>query len=233
MKVLLSILSFCTALTSFGQSPVLLTTDRADSLLKVMPNIQLLDVRTAGEYANGHLSHATNIDVRDEAFMEKLKQLDPTKPVLVYCLAGSRSAKAASLMANAGFKNIYDMQGGFAKWTAANKPIEGGKEAPKGALTAEEFQKLTTSSKPVLVDFFAPWCAPCQKMLPIVNKLKAELADKVTIVTIDYDKNRQLAQQLGVDEIPTFLIFKEGKPKWRGIGYMDEAMFRKTIDENK
>lgn len=233
MKSIVSILCLCIAFSCQSQSTVLLTADRADSLLKAMPTIQVLDVRTPGEYANGHLNRATNIDVRDEAFLQKVKQLDPNKPVLVYCLAGSRSAKAAGLMASAGFKNVYDMQGGFAKWTGANKPIEGGNETPKGALTQDEFQKLISSSKPVLVDFFAPWCAPCQKMLPTVNKLKAELAGKVTIVTIDYDKNRQLAQQLGVDEIPTFLIFKDSKPKWRGIGYMDEAMFRKTIEENK
>ena len=233
MKSIFTFLFLGLTAACFAQSPVLLTTDRADSLLKAMPGIQLLDVRTAGEYANGHLSHSTNIDVRDEAVVNKVKQLDPNKPVLVYCLAGSRSAKAAGMMASAGFKSVYDMQGGFAKWTAASKPIEGGKEAPSGAMTQEAFQKLTASAKPVLIDFYAPWCAPCQKMLPTVNKLKAELSDKVTIVTIDYDKNRQLAQQLGVDEIPTFLMYKESKIKWRGIGYMDEAMFRKTIDEYK
>ena len=233
MKPILFIISLSVTLACQGQSPVLLSTERADSLLKAMPAIQLLDVRTAGEYANGHLNHALNVDVRDEAFANKVKQLDPSKPILVYCLAGSRSAKAADLLASAGFRQVYDMQGGFAKWTANKKPVEGPSDAPKGALTAEEFQKITASSKPVLIDFFAPWCAPCQKMLPTVHKLKAEMADKITIVTIDYDKNRQLAQQLGVDEIPTFLIFKEGKPKWRGIGYMDEAMFKKTIEEYK
>ncbi|WP_338870780.1 thioredoxin domain-containing protein [Spirosoma sp. SC4-14] len=233
MRQVLSAFLICWHILAMAQSPVLLTTDRSDSLLKAMPAIQLLDVRTPGEYANGHLHNAQNIDVRDASFTQQLAKLDPSKPVLVYCLAGSRSAKAAGILANAGFKEVYDMQGGFAKWTSANKPIDSAAEAPKGALTMDDFKRMTSSGKLVLVDFFAPWCAPCIKMLPTVKKLKTTMADQVTVVTIDYDQNRQLAQQLGVDEIPTLLLMKDGKTRWRGIGYMEENMLVKTIQENK
>lgn len=233
MKGIISTLILGYSLSAMAQSPVLLNTDRTDSLLKAMPNIQVLDVRTPGEYANGHLHNAQNIDVRDASFTQQLAKLDPSKPVLVYCLAGSRSAKAAGIMASSGFKQVYDMQGGFAKWTAGNKPIDSAASAPKGSLTMDDFKRMTTSGKLVLVDFFAPWCAPCIKMLPTVKKLKTTMADQVTVVTIDYDQNRQLAQQLGVDEIPTLLLMKDGKTRWRGIGYMEENMLVKTIQENK
>jgi len=215
--------------TVYAQTPVLLTAERADSLLRAMPDIQLLDVRTASEYGNGHLKNARNFDVRDSTFAQRLNQLDPNKPVLVYCLSGGRSAKASSLMASRGFRQVYDMKGGYAKWTAAGKPVTGAKPAAKGALTMAEFTKLTAGSKPVLVDFFAKWCAPCQEMLPMINRMKTELASQVTILTLDYDQNKELAKQLGVDEIPTFLLYKDQQLKWRGLGTVQEAQFREKI----
>lgn len=221
------------SVSAMAQTPVLLTADRADSLVKGTPALQVLDVRTPGEYANGHLYAARNNNVRDSSFVPQLAQLDPARPVLVYCLSGGRSAKAAAMLTKAGFKHVYDLQGGFAKWTAAGKPIEAPANEPKGAITMDEFKRLTTTAKPVLVDFFAPWCAPCMKMLPTIKKLKATMADQVTVLTIDYDQNRQLAQQLGIDEIPTLLLVKDGKTRWRGIGFMEEKMLVKTIDENK
>ncbi|WP_234736440.1 thioredoxin domain-containing protein [Tellurirhabdus bombi] len=228
-KSVFTFLALLTSISGFAQKPVLLTADRSDSLLRAQPNIQVLDVRTAGEYANGHLTNSRNLDIRDSTFAQKLKELDPNKPVLVYCLSGGRSAKASTILANQGFKQVYDMQGGFVQWTAGKRAIEGGKTNPKGALSMEEFKKLTKSTKPVLVDFYAKWCAPCQQMLPMIDRLKKELADKVTIVTIDYDQNRSLAQQLGVDEIPTFLLYKDEKIQWRGLGTVQEETFKEKI----
>jgi thioredoxin 1 len=228
-KSFFAFLALLTSFGSFAQSPVLLTADRSDSLLRAQPDIQLLDVRTAGEYANGHLTNSRNLDIRDSTFAQKIKELDPNKPVVVYCLSGGRSAKASSLLASQGFKQVYDMQGGFVQWTAGKRPIEGGKALPKGALSMDEFKKLTKSNKPVLVDFYAKWCAPCQQMLPMIDRLKKEMADKVTILTIDYDQNRALAQQLGVDEIPTFLLYKNEKIQWRGLGTVQEETFKEKI----
>lgn len=229
-KSLLSTFLLLFGLFAQAQTPVLLSADRADSLLKATPNLQVLDVRTAEEFAGGHLQQARNLDVRDSAFVRNLRRLDPSRPVLVYCLVGGRSAKAAALLAQNGF-TVYDMQGGFTKWNAAGKPIEGGSPAIKGAMTMTELKAATASRKPVLIDFYAKWCGPCQQMLPMINRLKTELKDQVSILTIDYDQNRELARQLGVDEIPTFLLYKNGDVKWRGLGTIQEDMFRAKIKE--
>lgn len=88
------------------------------------PEVQLIDVRTAGEYADGHLQMATNIDVLQSDFDDKVATLDKNKPVMVYCKMGGRSAKAASILKELGFTNIIDLEGGISAWNAANKPLE-------------------------------------------------------------------------------------------------------------
>lgn len=98
--------------------------------------------------------------------------------------------------------------------------------------TEEQFQQLVDSDQPVLIDFFANWCAPCKLTQPTIEKLSREYKGKAKIITIDYDLNRALAQKLIIDEIPVFLLYKKGKLLWRGIGSMPEKVFREEIEAN-
>lgn len=79
-------------------------------------DIQLVDVRTAGEYKEGYIEHAQNIDFRSPSFEEEIVKLDKTKPVVVYCKSGGRSGKCTEKLKDAGFVKIYDLDGGFEKW---------------------------------------------------------------------------------------------------------------------
>ncbi len=79
-------------------------------------DIQLVDVRTAEEFGEGHLAHAANIDVLEDDFSSKVKSLDPNQPVYVYCRSGKRSEKASSILKGLGFKEVYDMEGGYLNW---------------------------------------------------------------------------------------------------------------------
>lgn len=78
---------------------------------------QLIDVRTADEYARGHIKHAVNIDVLQSArFKEEVKNYDHSEPIYVYCQSGGRSAKAAEQLLEMGFIRIYDLEGGYLNW---------------------------------------------------------------------------------------------------------------------
>lgn len=77
---------------------------------------QLIDVRTSEEYSGGHIGNAKNIDFNGPDFKAKMAKLDKNKPVLVYCQGGVRSAKAAAVLKEMGFKEVYDLQGGYGSW---------------------------------------------------------------------------------------------------------------------
>lgn len=71
---------------------------------------------------------------------------------------------------------------------------------------------IKSAEKPVLVDFYATWCGPCQLMVPILDKASAALKDKVRIVKIDTEKYRTLADKYRIEALPTFILFKDGEP---------------------
>lgn len=232
-SILISFLSILLT-ASAGLAQTQLSTDDFQNKLNATKQAQLLDVRTPEEYKQGHLEKAENIDYKNAAFQEQVEKLDKNKPVFVYCLAGGRSAAAAKVLHEKGFTNVYDMQGGYLKWTSTGKLID----APKDASTANKgmssatFKKLISSEQLVMVDFYAPWCAPCIKMLPTVHKLAEEYKSKAKIETIHYDQNKALAKELGIDEIPAFLFYKNGKLILRKNGLMEEAEFRKLIEQH-
>ena len=80
------------------------------------------------------------------------------------------------------------------------------------------FNELTQSSEPVLIDFYADWCAPCKSVPPILKQVKDELGEQVHILKIDVDKNPQLAQKLAISGVPTLMIYQKGEQKFRRSG---------------
>ena len=83
------------------------------------PGVQILDVRTPAEFAEGHLANAINIDFEANDFAQQIKKLDKNSTYAVYCRSGRRSALAADQMSKVGFKNLFNMSGGILDWSAA------------------------------------------------------------------------------------------------------------------
>src|SRR4030042_1942402 len=86
------------------------------------PDFVIIDVRTPGEFAGGHIENATNIDKNSETFRDELNNLDKDKTYLVYCGSGGRSASALAIMEELGFMEAYNMLGGVSQWKAEGLP---------------------------------------------------------------------------------------------------------------
>lgn len=83
-----------------------------------------------------------------------------------------------------------------------------------------KFDTLVGQETPVLVDFYADWCGPCQAMAPVLKEVAQNYEGKVKIIKIDVDKNQPIAQRFGVRSIPTLILFKEGNIVWQQAGMM-------------
>lgn len=82
----------------------------------------------------------------------------------------------------------------------------------------EKFDQLIQSSKPVLVDFYAEWCGPCKIMKPRLLDLAERIGDQAKIVEVDIDIEKELAERFHIQSVPTLIIFKDGKQRWRQSG---------------
>lgn len=93
------------------------------------------------------------------------------------------------------------------------------------------FHQAISADGITLVDFYATWCGPCKLMHPILEQLKADLADEITILKIDIDKNPELANKYNVRSVPTLLLFRSGHPVWRQSGTIPLPALRQLINQ--
>ena len=95
----------------------------------------------------------------------------------------------------------------------------------------DNFNAIINSSEPVLVDFFATWCGPCQMLAPILKEVKESLGDGIRIIKVDVDKNQALMAnpQFQVKGVPTLMLFRNGKMLWRQSGVVPKDDIIRTI----
>ena len=99
------------------------------------------------------------------------------------------------------------------------------------AINSEDFLKLRADSAlPIMIDFFADWCGPCQMLSPIVEEIAAENEGKVEVVKIDIDDSQDLAQEYGVTSIPTVLFLREGQMVEKLVGFQSKDSLKEKLD---
>jgi thioredoxin 1 len=93
------------------------------------------------------------------------------------------------------------------------------------------FSEMINSERPVLVDFFATWCGPCQTMGPILESVKKELGERAAIIKVDVDKSPKAAASFQVSGVPTLILFRKGKVLWRQSGVVPAAQLKQVITQ--
>jgi thioredoxin 1 len=101
---------------------------------------------------------------------------------------------------------------------------------PKEVTDANFEQEVLKAPRPVMVDFWAPWCGPCHMVSPIVEELAEEYDGKVNFVKLNTDDNPVIASRYGIRAIPTLLVFKGGEPVGQIIGFRPKSDLRRRLD---
>lgn len=217
-----------------GSGQNALNVDQFETKLNSKPDAQLIDVRTPEEYKDGHLVNAKNINIDGADFKTEVSKLDKSKPVFVYCLAGGRSANAASQLAKMGFKEVYDMTGGYRAWSKAGKPIDDGKAAdvaPKGVgMSKGDLDKLLADKEFTVVDFSAKWCGPCKLLSPELDKIAEKMGAKLNVIKIDVDANPLVSDAYAVESLPTLFFFSKTKLLGKSLGWSGPEKLQSDID---
>jgi len=222
------ILSSCTNGQTQTYNPNLSATGFEEKI-KDLPSSPVVDVRTPEEFAKGHLQNAKNYDWNGSDFQKQVATLDKSQPVFVYCLSGGRSSSAASQMRSDGFKEVYELTGGIMEWRAADLPETTNSTTESTGMSKQQFDALLNSDKLVLVDFYADWCAPCKKMKPYLDEISTDMADKVVVVRINADDNKQLCKDLKIHALPVLQLYKNKSMTWANTGFIGKEEVVKQI----
>lgn len=203
-----------------------------DSVMAANSDEQLVDVRTPEEFAEGHIAGAQNIDWKNAEFAINVGALDKSKPVLVYCHSGNRSKQAAEYLANNGFTNVYELEGGISAWETSGKPTEKMDEAQMLAngVSLDQYNAFIKDNKVVLVDFTATWCGPCKLLAPSLHELEQEMPEKFKLIKVDVDRDRPVAEYMNIAAMPTLVLYKDGQIQWRNEGLIPKETVEEKIN---
>lgn len=196
------------------------------------PDLQLLDLRSDEDFATGHLKKAINYDYYEDGFETfVLQTFKPKKPIYVYCFSGIRSSEATFYLSELGFEEIIVLEKGFTNWVANSKPYVSSKAftKPIATVTLQDLEREVQNNPMLLVDFHADWCEPCKQMRPVLLQIVRE-NPRVKLFQVDAEKSENLVVLLKIEEIPTLILFKNGKQYWRNVGSTTAAQLLEVIE---
>ena len=192
-------------------------------LLQDNPGV-LLDIRTPEEVSKGFLKNASFINFYDENFLQKASWVKKNQPIYVYCHAGGRSSKAAEMLIELGFREVYNLVGGYSKWVEDGYLVEKGLKNIKGPnskfFSKQEIDGILQTKQSVVLVFKTPWCLPCKKLDAVLDSFSKNRPNW-EVVKINMDTNKDLAEYYEVKSVPTLLFFKDSKQLSSHIGFIN------------
>ncbi|MFH6958992.1 thioredoxin domain-containing protein [Flavobacterium aquidurense] len=182
-------------------------------------NPQIIDARGAEEFALNHINGAVNFNLESKDYAAQAAKLDKSKPVFTYSIGAGRSVWLADDLLKKGFKEAYSLEGGIANWIGNGKPFYANS---KSKLTLAEYKKIIAENKDVLVDIGSKYCAPCKKVKPILETIKAQYGNNLKIVEIELEDSPQVIADLKTVKVfPTLILYKDGKIVFKKEGLGD------------
>ncbi len=199
-----------------------------NQLIKI-PGGVLLDVRTQNEFKNGHIANAGQLNYYALDFRKRLLLLPRNEPIYLYCNTGWRSEKAAQILTENGYKNVYNLEHGIMDWELQNLPVTVAPDAKpdtENKMEYEELARFIESGKPVFVDFYAPGCGPCRQMMPMIDELKTKYYGKINIIKVNVDASKKLVKEMNIQSVPYLALYKNGSMVYskNGLATRDELV---------
>ena len=191
----------------------------------------ILDVRTTEEVSAGYIENASFINFYDDDFLEKASWIKKGQPIYVYCHAGGRSSKAAIKLISLGFKEVYNLVGGYSKWLSDDLPIVKGVELSSSnykVYKLETVNEILESSENVLVVFKTPWCLPCKKLDTVLDNFSSKYPSW-EILKINMDNNKNIADAFSVSSVPTVMAFSNKVKYFSSVGFIDLENLIKSL----
>ena len=182
-------------------------------------NPQIIDARGPEEFALNHINGAVNFNLESKDYDKRIAALDKSKPVFTYSIGAGRSVWLADDLLKKGFKEAYSLEGGIANWIGNGKPFYANS---KSKLTLAEYKKIIAENKDVLVDIGSKYCAPCKKVKPILETIKAQYGNNLKIVEIELEDSPQVIADLKTVKVfPTLILYRDGKIVFKKEGLGD------------
>jgi thioredoxin 1 len=197
------------------------------------PGGVLLDVRTQNEFKNGHIANSGQINYYALDFRKRLLMLPKDEPIYLYCNTGWRSEKAARILVENGYKNVFNLELGIMDWELQNLPVAVAPDAKpdtENKMEYEELVRFIDSGKPVFVDFYAPWCGPCRTMMPMIDELKTKYQGKINIVKVNVDASKKLVKEMKIQGVPFLALYNNGKPVYTKNGLTSRDELEKALN---
>jgi rhodanese-related sulfurtransferase len=201
-------------------------------------NGTLLDVRTKSEFNAEHIENSGQLNYYSSGFKRKLEMLPDDQPILLYCNTGYRSRKAASYLIKKGYTQVYNLEHGIMEWNLQELPVIEGDKSQLGTenmVSPDEYTQMISAESLVFIDFYAQWCGPCRKMMPMIDSLKTQYFGRIKVEKVNADISKKLIKELALIGVPHLVLYRNDQLLFEKNGLVSReeliAVFDKYLEE--